>query len=414
MQFKAYLERSKSVPLEVQLDSPYSTMLGSLVPHISRLAALAIPVNYPSDFARIVQHLRNPIPTLHKFTISSTILTSKPKALEIPVGINNDCFMYVKELQLVDFSSFRAPRAFPHLTKLTWYAGAGHSGPIELSRLLDTLEQLPVLEQIYLVFRTNQYAVIDQPTRMVTLPHVHQMSLRCSEDRKVEVGIPRILGFLKLPKLTSLVVNAVPELPRGLPTLPVASFDEHLPNLAELPEMEVRTRGEIGQVRFRSPSQAVLEYRVVAQPLGEIAYRHDRRNWGGLPLHSVRRLTAALDRRAKVVEDVWLIRLLRDLGSLEHLEFEGNCGGTLRLLRRLTMLGKILLGIKTLTVRSGTYDIRQAMRLKDVTDGLGLEVIVTCIPGPEVSDIEGWSPDADGLSEGWDMSDEDESDDGLW
>jgi hypothetical protein len=75
--------------------------------------------------------------------------------------------------------------------------------------------------------------------------------------------------------------------------------------------------------------------------------------------------------------------------------------------------GDILLGIKTLTVRSGTYEIRQALRLKEVADGLGLGIIVTCILDPRVSeDADGWSSDADGLSEVWGWSDEGESDEG--
>jgi hypothetical protein len=358
-------------------------------------------VNDSSDFRRIEQYLQNPIPTLHKFTIES----SGSDTLELPSGIGNSPFMHVKELQLEDISSFRATRAFSQVTKLTWHVGPRGGGPVQLSGLLATLEQLPVLE-VDLVFRTSQDTAIDRSPRAVTLSHVQRMSLCRSEDSKA--GIPSILDYLTLPNLTSLVVDAVPEFPRSFPILPAISkfFGEHLPTLAELPEMEVYMHGETGRVNFRGPSQAMLGYRVVGQPLGETPYRHDRRHWGGLPLHSVRRLTVTLYRRAKGVGDVWLVRLLRDLSSLEHLELGGYCGDILRRLRRLMMRRDILLRIKTLTVRSGAYGIRQAMRLKDVADGLGLEIIVACIPDPEVSDIEGRTPDADGLSEGWDLNDE--------
>jgi hypothetical protein len=67
----------------------------------------------------------------------------------------------------------------------------------------------------------------------------------------------------------------------------------------------------------------------------------------------------------------------------------------------MVMRGDILLGIKTLTVRSGAYEIRQALRLKGVVDGIGLGIIVTCIPDRRVPKADGWPPDADGLSEGW-------------
>jgi hypothetical protein len=393
MQFEAYLERSKSVLLEVRL--AYFSLFKSLVPHTSRLAALAIRVDYSSDFSQVAQYLPNPIPTLHKFSITSFA----SDIFNLPSGISNDHFLHVKELELEGISSFRAPHAFPHVTELTWHVGPRGGDPVQLSGLLDTLEQLLVLEQVDLVFQASQHSTIDPSPDVVTLPHVQRMSLCRSEGWKV--GIPPILGFLRLPKLTSLVVDAVPKLPH---TFPVTPFGERLPNLAELPEMEVCMRGEVCRIGFRSPSQAVLEYRAIARPLGETTYRRDRRRWCGLPLHSVRRLTATLDKEAKGVEDVWLIRLLRDLSSLEHLELEGCCGGTLRRLRQLMMGKDIRLGMQTLTVRSGAYEIRQAMRLKDVADGLGLGFDVICIP--DQSPTNG----PDGLSEGQDPDDEGESD----
>jgi hypothetical protein len=395
MQFEAYLRRSKFVPLEVQLRKPYFCLFQSLALYTSRLAALTVRVSDSSDFGRIVQHLRSPIPTLRKFAILGSHGMDR---LELPSGIGNNHFMHVKELRLENISLFQVSRAFPHVTELTWHVGP--CGPVPLSRLLDALEQLPVLERVYLMFRTSQYTATN-PSSMITLPHVQEMLL-CSSE-----GIPPILGFLKLPNLARLVVDTVPELPSPSPALPVTSFAERFPNFAELPEMAVYTRSKISRVGFRSPSQAALEYPAIAR---ETAHCRDRRHWGGLPLHSVRRLVATLDMRAKGVEDVWLVRLLRDLGSLEHLELEGYCGGALRRLRRLIMRGDYLPGIKTLTVRSGAYEIRQAMRLKGVTDGLGLEITVTCIPDPE-SDANEWPPDADGLSEDWNLSDGGESDD---
>jgi hypothetical protein len=299
--------------------------------------------------------------------------------LELPSGIGNDYLLHVKKLKLKNISSLQAPHAFPHVTELTWYVYS-HT-PIQLAGLLDTLEQLPVLERVELIFQTGCNIMTDPAPHVVTLPHVQRMYLFRSDEK---VGISHILGFLKLPNLTSLVVEAVPELRWPSPTLPVISFGEHLPNLAELPEMEVYTDDESDRVDFQSPSQAMLEYLVIARPLGENPYRHDRKLWGGLPLHSVRRLTAALYRRTKGPEDVWLVSLLRDLSSLEHLELEGFCGHTLRRLRQTVMRGDVLLGIKTLTVRSRAYEIRQALRLKGVADGLGLGIVVTCILDPSI------------------------------
>jgi hypothetical protein len=113
MQSEAYLERSKSVSLEVELPNVYPLLFESLVSHISRLAVLAVWMKHPSDFGRIVQHLPNPIPTLHKFTI---IVPPRLDTLELTSGIGNDYFLRVKGLRLEGISSFRAPPAFPHAT----------------------------------------------------------------------------------------------------------------------------------------------------------------------------------------------------------------------------------------------------------------------------------------------------------
>ena len=402
IQFEAYLERSKSVLLDVELYNLFPRLFESLLPHTSRLAALTVQVSNSSDFGRIALHLQSPIPTLHKFTI----ISSGSDTLEPPSGI--DYSTHVKELELEDISSFRAPRAFPHVTKLTWHVGPEHGAPVQLPGLLETLEQFPVLEEVDLIFRESRDTTTGTFLRAVTLPHVQRMSLHCSKDRKM--GIPRILQFLKLPKLTSLLVYTEPKFASPFPALPITSFGEHLPNLAEFPEMEVYTNIRIGRVCFRSPSQAMLDYWVIAQSLGEATYHHHRRLWGGLPLHSVRRLTATVNVWAEGVEEVWPVRLLRELGSLEHLELEGYCGFALRRLRRLMLRRSILIGTKTLTVCSGTYDICQATRLRDVADDLGLGIVVTCTPAPDMLDTDEWP--SDGGSEDWDLGADYEDEDG--
>ena len=60
------------------------------------------------------------------------------------------------------------------------------------------------------------------------------------------------------------------------PIFPAASFDEHLPNFTQLPEMEVYARKESGRVAFRAPSRAALEYSPFKGPLGKTSYCHDR------------------------------------------------------------------------------------------------------------------------------------------
>jgi len=369
-QFEEYLERSKFAPLEVQLGRPDPDRLRLLLPQISRLASLDVWVGGPYAFRWISHYLRNPMPTFHKFSITTYFGLD---TLAYPSGVVNDHLLHVKKLCLNGMTRFRAPGVFPHVTELKWCVGSG--APVQVTGLLATMEQLPALEQVEILFEVGHgYTTTSPVPSVVTLPHVQQVALRCSDDS----GIPHVLQFLNLPSLTSLVVDMVPILPWSLPTLPVTSFNKHLPNFAELQAMRVYMCREYGRVSFRSRSQASFEYYARARPLGKTPYHHDRELWGSLPLHSVRRLVVTMDRWEKGVEDEWLLGLFRDLRSLENLELEGYCGHTMRNLRQMMTQRDLAPTIKTLTVNSETDDVRQALKLKNVADGLGLGIVVTC------------------------------------
>jgi hypothetical protein len=150
-----------------------------------------------------------------------------------------------------------------------------------------------VLERVNLVFHTSQYITTDPVPHTITLPYMQRMYLSTKDEK---VAIRHILKFLRLPNRTLLDVGRT--LRWSSPTLPIASFSECLQNLSRLPEMRVYTDDAFDVVDSLSPSQAALEYWAEARPMGETLYRYDHKLWGGLPLHSVRRLTAMLHRRA--------------------------------------------------------------------------------------------------------------------
>ena len=387
--FEMYLERSKSVPLQVQLYDLYDDLFDSLVPHTPRLTSLAVRMGDSSDFRMIVRYLPTPIPTLHEFSVTAGGFR---KALEIPSGIRSDYFSHVKKLCLMQIQSFRAPHAFPNVTELVWSVES--SGGIPIAGLLDTMEQLPKLERVDITFSAPSYHYETEPTpNVVTLPHLRRMALRHWND-----GIPDILEFLMLPSLTSLDVDLVQTSTIFFPILPVNFFDEKLQNFSELTEIEIHVYEQPRRIILRSP-RAVLQCHAVGRVLGEKTYRYDRQLLGGLPLRSVQKLIVALDEWTCAGEVAWMVCLIRELESLEDLEIWGQCGGLLRYLRRLMMRGSPLPRIKTLTVHSGGTGRRQALRLKDVMDGLGLGTTVICIPDPGVPDDD--NLDEDGLSEGW-------------
>ena len=391
--FKTYLQRSKSAPLEVQVHNTSLGLLEPLVPHISRLSSLTLVVHDSSGFEQLAQYLGKPIPTLNEFSV----IAGQEDELKIPSGIKNDHFLHVKKLRLVRLSSFRAPRAFPHVTELVWIVKPHLSAPP--SSLLDTVVRLPMLERVEIVFGGLCHPLaVAPPTQLTTLPLIQQMTLRCSDGE-----LPNFLELLALPNLKSLIVDRDPYPLRSSPILPVFSFGDSLPNFAQLPEMCVRIGYQYSKVSFRGPSQATLEYRSELRALGDVPYHHDRKRWGSLPLDSVRKLVVDLGAWTHDLEDVWVVSLLRDLRFLEHLEFRGCCGYMLRYLRRMVMGGVTFPSMKTLTVYSGSkYETRQVHRLKDVVDELGLGISVTWIKECETPDDEQNDPENDGGSEIWD------------
>ena len=66
---ETYLERSKSIPLEVQLCNTSPDLLESLAPHTSRLSSQTLAIEDPTGFKRLACHLDNPISTLNEFGI---------------------------------------------------------------------------------------------------------------------------------------------------------------------------------------------------------------------------------------------------------------------------------------------------------------------------------------------------------
>jgi hypothetical protein len=113
-ELETYLERSKSVLIEVNLSSPRLVVL--ITPHTFRLVVLAMWMNGSPDLDQIAAHLRYPIPTLQ----SLEILTDKRqlRTLELPSGLRDGLFLHLKKLSLNGISSFHGFEAFPHITEL--------------------------------------------------------------------------------------------------------------------------------------------------------------------------------------------------------------------------------------------------------------------------------------------------------
>ena len=403
-ELEAYLERSKSVPLEVTLSSPQ--LVASIIPHTSRLVALTVSVGHSSSFDQIAEHLCDPIPTLRSLEIRTE--NHQLDTLDLPLGLHEGLFRHLKNLSLNAISSLRGSQTFPHITELSLCTSGNPYTP--LTDLLNILEQLPGLVKVSVVFQASWYAE-SHSSKITTLSCVREIHLLASavDESKRSPSIPPILRFLELPKATSITLESGLPLNPMYPILPVTSFDIRLPNYVELPELRINTTTFSGEVVFRSP-QAVFTYKT--GPLQE--YERDSRLWGNLPVSSVRRVTAVIVDPAPGDEDVWLVDMLGDPDFLELLELGGDCGRVLQRLRRRLVRGAMrICDIKTLIVCGGEYAKSQVLKLESVKDGLGLgSMTVTYIPDPEV--YEGFVRDVNAESssddEDWDSDPEEDSD----
>jgi hypothetical protein len=397
-ELEAYLERSKSVPLEVTLSYPH--LVVPIIPHTPRLVALTICVAGSLSLNRITEHLRDPIPTLR----SLEILTEghQTSDLELPSSLCEGLFRHLKSLSLNVIPSFPGPQTFPHITELS--ICTSKTLHTHVANILDALGQLPGLVKVSVVFQVGWYTGA-RPSQIVTLPHAQEIYLCASAVDELEesAAILPILRFLELPKATSITIKSTHSLDSSQPILPITSFDERLPNYVELPELWIDTTMLSGVAVFRSPSGAVFTYKT-----GKLNnYKQERRLWGNLPVSSVRRVTAVLVDPTFSDEDVWLVDMLMDLPSLEVLELGGDCGWVLRRLRRWLVRDIMQTSIKTLTVHGGEYAKSQALKLESVKDGIGLEdMAVTYILDPGVCEAFAPNPDLESSSDDED-SDED-------
>ncbi|KAF9782902.1 hypothetical protein BJ322DRAFT_1073218 [Thelephora terrestris] len=372
-EIKAYIERSKSTPLDVSL--LYPSFVEFVIPHASRLAGLTVRLVKSSNFSQIAERLRNPLPMLHTFRV--TVIPPHPHALEFPPDLDNPFLSQTKKLELRGISTFLGPQSFPNVTELVLHTIRYVSTPMD--RFLRTFEQLPSLERVSITFHASLYTNEDH--RVVTLSHVQEMSLSVFADHVTDAHLPDILQYLRLPKLTSLCVQSLPRLTYYRPIFPHTTFREHLPNLAQLPELQVNIGMSSDEVTFRSPSGATLKY--LAGPLSDYE-SHESRIWRQLPLRTVRRLTVNMGHQLIGSEFDWLSRLLQDLEFLEHLELGGECGEGLRWLCGEMTQDRMHSGVETLTVRCGEHERPQALKLKRLADAAGVTTTLICASDPRV------------------------------
>ena len=159
---------------------------------------------------------------------------------------------------------------------------------------------------------------------MVWTPYDDHTSLRAGDERvrhksgQARSTRSRVYQASK-PHVTSLAnITSGVGVPQAYP--PTTSFDEYLPNLTDLPELQAVMDRTSVTVTFQNP-QAVFSY--VATDAFRM-YGCNRMIWGALPIHSVRRLIVDVRNPCEDAGDEWFVKILRALPNLEHIEFGGN------------------------------------------------------------------------------------------
>ena len=408
-ELEAYLERSKSVPIEVDLFYPW--LVTSIVPHTSRIENLTVSVEDSAGFEQIAKHLCDPIPTLHSLKLSTQIpqlFTIEPHS-----GLFEGLFRHIKSLHLYGILSLRAPQSFPHITELFLCTGRCPLRPV--ADLVETLGQLPGLVKVDLLFQTDWYTHISSP-KTITLSCVEEIRLLTPDITGPSSGgaIPAIFQFLELPRATVVSVQSPFMKWSSTPVFPDASFSQHLPNYVNLPELRVEAKNGSGELTFKSASQAVLIYHTGL--LDDLGW--EVQLWGHLPISSIRRVTMIQSSLIYEEEEGWFGGLLGELEFLELLELRGDCGHALMRLRHEMVRGIVRIDIDALVVHGGEYAKSQAFKFDAIKDEVGLgNMTVTYIPDPDAlemfSDFESSSEDDwdDSSSGEDDESGEDDDDD---
>ena len=411
-ELEAYLERSKSVPISVNLFHPQ--LAASVVPHASRLISLTVLVEDSAGFEEVAEILSNPIPTLHSFGIFNK--NSQLHTLELPSGLYEGLFLHLKSLYVYGVPSLRGFQTFPHITELSFCTSSSFHTP--LPSLLNSLRLLPGLVKLSMRFQDDWCTTINIPADTVTLPRVREVFLSefSLTGSTSEGAIPHILQYLNLPSTTMLTLQS------GFPgasicALPISHFAERLPNYRKVPDMFIEVDGvESAKVTFQSPSQAVLVYDTTRLKY----FTREHQLWGGLPLSSVRRVTAVI-LNPTPGNGLWLVGLLWMLKELELLKLSGYCGVVLRFLRREMVRGTLSVVIDTLVVDGGESAKGEVRKLEDIKGTIGLQDMkVTFILQPMIRELyhegEGdTSTDYDSSSDEGNLSegDDDEEEYGL-
>ena len=286
---RAYIERSKSSPLEISLEKHEggtyrNDALLLVVPHINRLGSLTICG--PSDvLPDLSNHLTCPTPLLRKLKINLDF--DRDRAPGFPGTLFNGDLSSLHRLSLAGFTTNLPWRNLVNLTTFKLSHFPGTVDPPFVTRLLDFFASTPLLSNISLRHSIPNSSNAP-PERIVSLPHLKELT---STSQRTQSAL---LNHLLIPNGALLEISftfsgedsPIPEnLPENLDT-----FD----NLSHITAVNLTFDGMEKFVRLNGPSGGLYMYGTWTA--GNVSFSHtlERRVFRSLDmfdLSKVQRLT---------------------------------------------------------------------------------------------------------------------------
>ena len=247
-EIQAYLERSGSVPIDVQIGAYASRLLAS---HTGRISSLRVFLDHPSDLEEIAKHLSKPAPILK--AISLRVSGWNKPTLALPPTLFEALLSSVRTLTLhgTILSPSPRPRKFSQVTKFIFTTNSSANFPFTV--LLDNLERMPLLQLFEATFASRPDVI--PRNRVVTLPHLEQITLTELDDH-APPEIP-ILPALYLPRVRKVSVRSARAASISAPPILPLSFEEQLPKLSTVREASITLSNEF-KLDFFGRDQSVL------------------------------------------------------------------------------------------------------------------------------------------------------------
>ena len=302
---KAYLERSGSTPLEVQIHDHASRLLSS---HIERISSLWVFLDNPPNLHKIARHF--PKPALLLQTMDLHVTNGGQSTLCLPSTFFETFLSSVRVLAAHGAILFPGPSKLSQLTKFPLET---RFDTVSSIGLLDILEELSLLQLLEVKLDwTNQHGRISG-NRIVTLSRLEEVTITMDDSFGVGLASPT-LPALCLPSVRRINMRLFGIFyVLSIPILP-PSFEERPPGLSATPEVLFTFHSKINvDIEFFGLYQSQLTLSI-----NSVAPYFFRATTFG----SVRKLHVHFQRPIRYL--LSFFSMLRALGRLECLETEQN------------------------------------------------------------------------------------------